>query len=120
MKIIDTRTHGYMDYIMGIFLLASPSLFSLERYAMESTVFYMIGTITLIYSLFTDYELGLLKIIPMRGHLILDIISGIFLVASPWLLDFSHTVYKPHLILGLIEIAVALMTRSKPIIEIKT
>jgi hypothetical protein len=119
MKIIDTKTHGYIDYIMGIFLLASPSLFSLEMHAMESTVFYIVGITALIYSVLTNYELGFLKIIPMRGHLALDIFSGIFLATSPWLLDFADIVYKPHLVLGIIEIGAALMTKSKPTIEIK-
>jgi hypothetical protein len=102
MKIIDTKTHGYMDYIMGIFLLASPSLFSLNLNAIESTVFYIVGVTALIYSLLTNYELGVLKIIPMKGHLLLDIFSGLFLAASPWLLGFSDIVYKPHLALGII------------------
>lgn len=119
MKIIDTKTHGYIDYIMGIFLIASPSLFSLDMNAIESTVFYILGVTALIYSLLTNYELGLLKIIPMKGHLALDIFSGIFLAASPWLLDFADIVYKPHLILGIVEIGAALLTSSKPRIEIK-
>lgn len=68
MKIIDTKTHGYMDYIMGIFLLASPSLFSLNLSAVESLVFYIAGVAAFIYSLLTNYELGLVKIIPMKVH----------------------------------------------------
>jgi hypothetical protein len=113
MKIIDTKTHGYMDYIMGIFLLASPSLFGLNLNGIESTVFYIVGITALLYSLLTNYELGLIKMIPMKGHLALDIFSGIFLAASPWLLDFAAITYKPHLVLGIIEIGAALMTNPK-------
>lgn len=119
MKIIDTKTHGYIDYIMGIFLIASPSLFSLNVNAIESTVFYIVGVTAIIYSLLTNYELGFLKIIPMKGHLALDIFSGIFLAASPWLLGFAEIVYMPHLVLGIIEIGAALFTTSKSRIEIK-
>lgn len=119
MKIIDTKTHGYMDYIMGIFLIASPSLFSLNVNAIESTVFYIVGVTAIIYSLLTNYELGFLKIIPMKGHLALDIFSGIFLAGSPWLLGFAEIVYMPHLVLGIIEIGAALFTTSKSRIEIK-
>ena len=119
MKIIDTKTHGYIDYIMGIFLIASPSLFSLNVNAIESTVFYIVGVTAIIYSLLTNYELGFLKIIPMKGHLALDIFSGIFLAASPWLLGFADIVYMPHLVLGIIEIGAALFTTSKSRIEIK-
>lgn len=119
MKIIDTKTHGYMDYIMGIFLIASPSLFSLDLNAVESTVFYVAGAAALLYSLATNYELGLIKIIPMKGHLMLDILSGIFLAASPWIFGFSDLVYGPHLVLGIIEVGGAILTSSKPRKQIK-
>lgn len=119
MKILDTKTHGYVDYIMGIFLLAVPSLFNQNLSAMESTVFYIVGVTALIYSLLTNYELGVLKIIPMKGHLALDIFSGIFLAASPWLLGFADIVYRPHLVLGIIEIGAAFFTTSKSRVEIK-
>ena len=114
MKIIHTKAHGYMDYIMGVFLIAAPSLFNLNLNDMESTVFYVVAATTILYSLVTNYELGLIKIIPMKGHLILDTFSGIFLVASPWLLDFANSVYKPHLVFGIIEISIAILTSSKP------
>jgi hypothetical protein len=119
MKIIDTKTHGYIDYIMGIFLLASPSLFSLNMQGMESIIFYINGAAVILYSLLTNYEVGLIKIIPMKGHLILDILSGIFLAASPWLFGFSDLVYGPHLVLGILEICAVLMTESRPRVEIE-
>lgn len=55
----------------------------------------------------------------MKGHLALDIFSGIFLAASPWFLGFADVVCKPHLILGLIEIGAALLTTSKSRIKIQ-
>ena len=119
MKMIDTKTHGYIDYIMGIFLLAAPSLFNLNINGIESTVFYIAGVAVIFYSLLTNYELGLIKMIPMKGHLILDILSGIFLAASPWIFNFANIVYAPHLILGILEIGAALLTSSKPKIEIR-
>lgn len=119
MKIIDTKTHGYLDYIMGVFLILAPSLFSLDMHAIQSTVFYASGAGVIIYSLLTDYEVGLIKIIPMKIHLILDILSGILLTASPWIFGFQEIIYGPHLALGIIEICAALLTTSKRRIEIK-
>lgn len=118
MKPIDTKTHGYMDYIMGIFLIAAPSLFNLEMNTIQSYVFYAAGGAVILYSILTNYELGLLRVIPMKIHLILDIVSGLLLAASPWLFQFSDRVYKPHLILGIIEILAAVLTSSKPRKEI--
>jgi hypothetical protein len=113
MKPIDTKTHGYIDYIMGILLIAAPYFLSLNLKAIESQIFYILGVTAIIYSLLTRYELGFFKMIPMRIHLGLDVFSGILLATSPWLFGFANTIYLPHLILGLIEISAALLTNSK-------
>ncbi|KAF2510563.1 SPW repeat domain-containing protein [Flavobacterium foetidum] len=118
MKPIDTKTHGYMDYIMGIFLIASPSLFELDHNRIESTIFYVLGVSAILYSLLTNYELGFMKLIPMKFHLILDFLSGALLAASPWLFGFSETVYGPHLVLGIIEIGASLLTSAKPMKQV--
>ena len=44
----------------------------------------------------------------------LDLLSGLLLAASPWLFGFSEFVYVPHLVLGLLEIGAALMTKTTP------
>jgi hypothetical protein len=120
MKLIDTKTHGYLDYIMGIFLIVSPFLFNLDTNAIQSFVFYGSGSAVIIYSLHTNYELGLFKMIPMKIHLAVDIVSGLFLAASPWLYHFSDVNYLPHLTIGMLEIAAALLTISQPRTEMAT
>lgn len=118
MKPIDTKTHGYLDYIVGIFLIASPSLFDLNPHATESIIFYSLGGAGILYSLLTNYELGVLKLIPMKLHLTIDAVSGIFLATSPWLLGFAERVYAPHLALGIFEIVAAIVTNPKPVRQI--
>ncbi|MDW8852206.1 SPW repeat protein [Flavobacterium sp. MMLR14_040] len=114
MKLIDTKTHGYLDYIVGIFLMIAPFIFHLDRTSPEGLVFYVLGATAIVYSLFTNYELSLFRLIPMKVHLFLDVLSGIFLAASPWLLGFSDRVCLPHLLLGILEISAGLLTTSKP------
>lgn len=48
----------------------------------------------------------------MSTHLTLDLLSGLLLAASPWLFGFSEFVYVPHLVLGVLEIGAALMTKT--------
>lgn len=62
----------------------------------------------------TDYELGVIKTLSMKTHLTLDMLSGIFLAASPWIFGFADDVYLPHLVFGLLEIGVVLMTKTQP------
>lgn len=73
-----------------------------------------LGVGTLLYSMMTRYELGVIKLIPFKTHLLLDLLSGIFLAASPWILGFSHIVYWPHLLVGLSEVVASLNTHTMP------
>ncbi len=114
MKIIGTKTHGYLDYIMGILLIASPWIFDFDRGGAETWVPVILGAGTLLYSLFTDYELGISRQLSMRTHLALDLAGGVLLAVSPWLFGFADYVYLPHLILGIAEIGASLMTKTHP------
>jgi hypothetical protein len=111
MKFISRKTHAVMDYIMGVILIAAPWLlgFSNNEPAKWSAV--AVGIIMLAMSLMTDYEGGLAKVVPMRFHLGMDLIAGIFLAVSPWLLGFHDQVYLPHLVLGILEIGAASFTQ---------
>ncbi len=112
MNVINTKVHGVMDYLMGVMLLASPWLFGFYRGGIESSVPMLLGVGTLLYSLLTNYELGVADAIPMKAHLIIDVVSGLFLMASPWLLGFSNIVYLPHVVFGAIEIVVVVLSSS--------
>ena len=114
MRFISTKVHGILDYLVGILLIAAPWLFDFARGGAETWVPVVLGAGTIIYSLMTNYELGLSKSISMRTHLTLDLGSGILLAASPWLFGFSDYVYLPHLIVGLLEIGASLMTERVP------
>lgn len=114
MRFIPTRVHGFMDYAMSVLLIAAPWLFGFARGGAETWVPVVLGAGALLYSLFTDYELGLVRTLPMPVHLGLDAGAGLLLAASPWLFGFSDFVYLPHLILGILELGAALMTETVP------
>src|SRR5678815_5008778 len=114
MRFIPTKVHGVMDYIMGILLIASPWLFDFNRGGMETWIPVILGVGALVYSVMTDYELGLTRTLTMPTHLTLDLVSGILLAVSPWIFGFADYVYLPHLLLGIIEIGVSLMTKREP------
>ena len=114
MRFLPTRVHGYLDYLMGVVLLMGPWIFGFSRDGAETWVPVLLGAALLLYSLFTDYETGLMKNIPMTAHLWLDVISGAVLVLSPWLFGFSDFVWAPHVLLGLIEIGAAVTSQTIP------
>ncbi|WP_197094625.1 SPW repeat domain-containing protein [Microvirga massiliensis] len=65
-------------------------------------------------SLRMDYELSLTRLIPLPAHLAIDAAGGLLLLATPWLFGFADQVMWPHVIVGIMEIGVALMTRTVP------
>ena len=114
MRWIGTKTHGYLDYIMGMVLIAAPWLFGFARDGAETWVPVVLGAAVIIYSLLTDYELGMSPVISMRTHLMLDLAGGVLLAVSPWVFGFADYIWMPHLIFGILEVGAALMTKLVP------
>ncbi|MCW3074750.1 MAG: hypothetical protein JWP69_1819 [Flaviaesturariibacter sp.] len=117
MRVIGTKAHGVLDYLMGALLIAAPWIFNFDRGGAETWIPVILGASAILYSLFTDYEMGASRQISMRTHLGLDLMSGILLAASPWLFGFADYVYTPHLVLGLLEIGASLLTKRHPVNE---
>lgn len=114
MQVLPTRTHGVIDYVVSTFLIAAPHLFSFADGGPAQWVPTALGAAGILYSLFTRYELGLAPIIPMPVHLGLDVLNGLILATSPWVFGFSRTVYLPHLVIGLMELGVVLISQRRP------
>lgn len=110
MRFISRKFHAVLDYMSGILLIASPWLFNFEDVDAAKWVAIIVGAMILLMSFMTDYEGGGKKVISMSTHLTVDVITGIFLAASPWLFNFDEMVYLPHLILGILEIGAGLFT----------
>ncbi len=45
-------------------------------------------------------------------HLNLDIIAGVLMILSPWVLRFSNRVWLPHVLVGMTAIASGLLTET--------
>ena len=114
---LSTRVHGVLDYLAGALLAASPWLFGFGRGGAETWVPVAVGAGVVLYSLFTDYELGVVRRLQVSVHLWLDAIGGIVLAASPWVLGFDDRVWVPHLAFGVFEVAAALLTDTIPAYE---
>lgn len=111
---IDTRTHGILDYATGALLLAAPYLFGFATGGIEQWLPQLLGAMTIAMSLFTDYELSISRAIPLRVHLGMDMVSGALLAVSPWLFGFAGLIWWPHLLVGLVEMVVPMLTRRTP------
>jgi hypothetical protein len=99
---------------LGLLLIALPWLGGFSTGGPEMWIPIVAGVGMLGLSAFTAYEAGVVKAIPMSGHLTVDALTGGFLAASPWLFGFAELVYLPHVILGLGAIGGALTTQLRP------
>jgi len=111
---ISTRAHGYLDYLLGLILIAAPWLLGFAQMGAETWVPVVLGAGVILYSLMTDYELGAVRVLPMAMHIWLDVLGGVLLAASPWLFGFSDVIVWPHALFGVLEVGAALMTSRVP------
>jgi hypothetical protein len=114
MRFIPTKIHGAMDYLTGIVLILAPWLLGFADGSVAHWLPVILGAGVIAFSLMTDYEFGITRIIPMPVHLGLDMAGGALLAVSPWLFGFADKVFWPHLIVGLLEIGAGLMTKTVP------
>ena len=112
MRLIPTKIHGIIDYLWGAALLASPWVLGYADVAAAKWLAVVFGVGAILYSMITAYELGLLRILPMPLHLIIDGAGGAFLAASPFLFGFADRVLSPHFAFGLFSVGASLITRT--------
>jgi len=114
MKVLSSKIHGILDYVVSVLLIASPWLFGFGVNGHETAIPVVLGITTILYSLLTNYEYSIATVIPFRLHLVLDLLSGLLLAASPWIFGFYDRVYLPHLVVGIAELGVVLLSRPYP------
>ena len=100
--------------MVGALLIVVPYLLGSADGTAAQWVPQLLGLVAIGGAMMTDYELGVLRVIPMPVHLGIDIASGVLLAASPWLFGFADRVFWPHLVVGVMEIGAGLMTRTVP------
>ena len=113
MKLFSTRTHGVLDYASVALLLALPRASGWSRPVTRLLTGSALAT--LLYSLVTRYELGVVKVLPMPAHLALDGTSGAALCAAAGFLSKEQTAVRASLLgLGLFEVFASLTTEAQP------
>lgn len=117
-KFIPTKVHGVLDYIVAIALILAPMIFGFASVG-GAAVFIpvILGIGLFLYSLFTRYEWGVVKVIGMPYHLIVDVAASVLLLASPFIFGFANqplNVWLPHVIVGITVIIVVIFSQTQP------
>jgi hypothetical protein len=118
-KFIPTKVHGALDYIVGIALILAPWLFAFsDRGGAAVAIPIVLGIGLIAYSIFTKYEWGLIKVLRMPYHLIIDLLAAALLAFSPFIFGFydenAMNVWLPHVVVGIAVILVVIFSQSQP------
>ncbi len=109
LQFVSPHVHGVLDYLSAGTLLLLPRVFGLSRDV--TRLLTGAALLTFVYSMLTRYPSGVVKVLPMRAHLLMDGLSGLVLTAAPALLpDEDPRVTAMLVSLGVFEIGAALTT----------
>jgi len=117
MKKISRKTHGIIDYLWAIVAISVPFIFGFISVITAAICFFIAGLSVIFQSLFTNYELGIWKRLPMAFHLDMDMVLGLTLAISPWLFGFYQQVFWPHVVMGTFSIVAGLVTNRNSLIK---
>lgn len=78
MKLISPKLHGIIDYLVVAFLLASPLVFGFT--GLLATFTYTLAIVHLSLTVATNFQAGLIKVIPLSAHGAIELVVGIALI----------------------------------------
>jgi hypothetical protein len=108
---ISTRTHGALDYAWASVAASAPRIAASDATA---RCVRNAGVAAGINSMLTDYEAGVVRVMPMRVHLAVDFVIGASLVLSPLFLPKSaRRSVALSVALGLAACAASLLTDAR-------
>ncbi len=113
MKILSSKVHGMLDYAFIIFVLLSPTIFKME--GTLCTLTYTLGVAHLLVTVLTNFELGMIKIIPFRIHGLIEIIVALALAAlAYWFKSNANTLgFYYYMALAIVILVVFILTDFK-------
>jgi hypothetical protein len=114
---LSLKTHNILDYVGAILLLLAPAIFGFSEVTAARNIFVVEGLLLLAYSLFTNYQFAVWRVIPLGVHMTLDAALGVALVLAPWVLGYRGLITGGqelvHYVLGLGLIGLVAATRAK-------
>ena len=112
LKIISPSLHGILDYMVDITLISVPVILNFKD--VSNIAFWIpfgIGLSNFLYSLLTVYSRSVVKLIPMKIHLLLDFLAGLILFAMAFIIPVIGFVKLFYITMGVGIILATSLTR---------
>jgi hypothetical protein len=115
-RTISTETHAAIDSAWATVASALPG--QMHGATATARLVRNAGMAASLNSSLTNYEAGVLRIMPMRGHLACDLVIGSVLIASPFFLPRSERRWAViPVALGVVGLLTSLMTQTRSPLE---
>ncbi len=89
-RLVTKSIHAYLDYPVAISLMATPFLLNLgQSHPMALWLSLVTGVAAFVMTLFTDHHLGVIRVLPYRLHLVVDLAVGLLFLTAPFLFGFA-------------------------------
>jgi len=111
MRFIPTVLYRVLDYLLGLVLIVLPFGFGTRSPALITLI--ALGSFAIVYSLFTDYELGAVRFLWVRFHLAPDTVFGIVMIFIPTAFDLPGAIAWPVYFIGFFAILLAAITKIR-------
>jgi len=90
MRFVTKTIHAWLDYPVALALIGLPFLLGLgASNPLALAISPAVGVTAFILTVFTDHSLGLIRVLPYRLHLAVDLTVGILFLILPFALGFS-------------------------------
>lgn len=110
---ISTKIHGVIDYTWATIAGTLPKM--MNGATETSRLVRGAATAAGFNSMVTDYEAGVVRVMPMKGHLAVDFVMGAVLILSPFYLPRAERRFVAiPVVLGLAGLVTSLLTTTEP------
>lgn len=90
MRFVTKTIHAWLDYPVALALIALPFLLGLgSSHPLAFSISPVAGVAALALTIFTDHHLGMIRVLPYRLHLAVDLGVGALFLILPVALGFS-------------------------------
>jgi len=110
---IPLNLHAALEPLMAVVIIAAPWIFQFSETTSATVICVIVGVVMLLVGSMTDWRMSLVRLIPLRTHMIGDLVLGAVLVLSPLIFGFSDEGGPTRftVIVGVLELMTALLTR---------
>ena len=110
---LPLRIHAAIEPLIGIILIAAPWIFGFSHTNDAKVLCIVLGILVILTGAMTDWRVSLMRVIPLRVHLMTDLLVALGLIVAPFVLGYSDSggATRFTIIAGVLEALAALGTR---------